>query len=88
MGPNSSENFKMILLLQIAAKSFQTCPESSFQLPSSQKYIRDFWNFEFPILNIVFENFKLTIIAYGKKTQLSGKRAILKQNGAKFGTRG
>ncbi len=29
MGPYGSENFKMLLLLQIAAKSFETCPEFS-----------------------------------------------------------
>ncbi len=28
MGPDRCENFKKLLLLQIAAKTFQTCPES------------------------------------------------------------
>ncbi len=31
MGPNGSENFKTLLLLQIAPQSFQTCPEFSSQ---------------------------------------------------------
>ncbi len=30
MGPNGSENFKTPLLLQTAAKSFETYPEFSF----------------------------------------------------------
>ena len=41
MGPYGSENFKTILLPQIAAKSFETCPEFSSKW-SSQKYIGDF----------------------------------------------
>ncbi len=45
MEPNGSENFKTLLLLQIAAKSFETCPEFSSQW-SSQSYVWDFWNFE------------------------------------------
>ncbi len=53
IGPNGSENFKTLLLLQIAAKSFETCPEFSSQW-SSQKYVRDFWNFEVLIFNDFF----------------------------------
>ncbi len=34
MGPNGSKNFKMLLLLQMAAKSFQTYPEFSSQWSS------------------------------------------------------
>ena len=41
MGPNRSENFKTLLLLQVAAKSFETCPEFSFQWLSRKKK----WNF-------------------------------------------
>ncbi len=41
MGPNGSENVKTILLLQIAAKSFETFPEFSSQW-SSQNYVWDF----------------------------------------------
>ncbi len=44
MGTNGSENFKT-LLLQIAAKRFQTSPEFSSQW-SSQNYSWDSWNFE------------------------------------------
>ncbi len=36
MGPYGSKNFKTLLLLQITAKSFETCPEFSSQW-SSQK---------------------------------------------------
>ena len=41
MGPYGSENFKPLLLLQIAAESFQTFPEFSSQW-SSWNYFRDF----------------------------------------------
>ena len=41
MGPCGSENFKMLLFLQITAKSFQTCLEFSSQW-SSQNFIWDF----------------------------------------------
>ncbi len=34
MGPYGSENFKTLLLLQIAAKCFETCPEFSSQWSS------------------------------------------------------
>ncbi len=71
MGPNGSENFKTLLLLQIATKSFETCPEFSFQW-SSQNYIWDFWNFEFPIFNNFFlKNSKFTIVAYGEIKNLN-----------------
>ena len=60
-----SENFKTLLLLQIKAKSFQTCPEFSSQWSSQNIY--DFWNFEFSIFNDFFlQNFKFTIAAYGR----------------------
>ncbi len=59
MGPYGSENFKTPLLLQIAAKTFQTCDTHEF---SWQNYVGDFWNFEFPIFNdFFFENFKFTL---------------------------
>ena len=38
MGPSESENVKTLLLLQIAAKGFETCPEFSSQW-SSQNYL-------------------------------------------------
>ncbi len=55
MGPNGSENFKKLLLLQIVAESFQTCPEFSSQW-SSQNYVWNFWNFEIPTFNDFFPN--------------------------------
>ncbi len=64
MGHNGSENFKTLLLLQIAATSFQTCPKISSYL-SSPNHAGDVLNFEFPIVNIFFfENFKFTIVLY------------------------
>ena len=53
MGPKERENFKMLLLLQIVAESFHTFPEFSSQW-SSQNYVWNFWNFEFPIFNEFF----------------------------------
>ena len=52
MGPYGSETFKT-LLLQIAAKSFQTFPEFASQW-SSQNYAWDFLNFEFLIFLTIF----------------------------------
>ncbi len=52
MGSNGSEISKP-LLLQIAAKSFETYPEFSSQW-SSQNYFWDFWNSEFPTFNDFF----------------------------------
>ena len=42
MGPNRSENFKTLLLLQIAAKSFETCTE----FPPNGPYKNTFGIFE------------------------------------------
>ncbi len=65
MEPNGSEDFKALLLRQIAAKSFETCPEFSFQW-SSQSYVWDFWNFKFlTFKDFIFENSKFPIVAYG-----------------------
>ncbi len=50
MGPYESENFKTLLLLQITAKSFQTCPEFSSQW-SSQNYVGIFETLSFRIFN-------------------------------------
>ncbi len=89
MGPNGTQNFKM-LLLQITAKSFETCYEFSSQCMVLTKLQWGFLNFEFPIFNDLFyKNFKFTIIAhYYQKPQLSGKRTMVEQNRVKFGTRG
>ncbi len=71
MGPYGSENFKTLLLLQIAAESFQTLPEFSSQW-SSKNYFWDFLNFYFAIFNyFFFENFKFTIVAYGEIKNLN-----------------
>ena len=89
MGPNGSENVKT-LLLQITAKSFQTCEVSSQW--SSQNYIWDFWNFEFPNFNdfLFFWKFQIhpCTLWINQKPQLSGKQVIIEQNSVKFGTRG
>ena len=41
MRPYGNENLKTLLLLQITAKSFQTCPEFSSEW-STQNYVWDF----------------------------------------------
>ncbi len=56
MGPYGSEAFKT-LLLQIAEKSFQTCPE--FFPSGPQNSVGDFWNFEVMILTICFRKFQI-----------------------------
>ena len=50
---------------KIAATSFETCPEFYSQW-SSQNYVGDFLNFEFPIFNDFFLNFKFTTVACGE----------------------
>ena len=52
---------------------FETCPKVSSQW-SSQNYVGDFWNFEFPIVNVFFfffEKSKFTIVAYGEIKNLN-----------------
>ncbi len=68
MGPYESENFKTLLLLQIAAESCQTFPEFSFQW-STQNW--GFLSFEFLLFNEFFENSKFTIVAYGEIKNLN-----------------
>ncbi len=90
MGPYGSENFKTLPLLQSAAESFQTFPEFSSQW-SAQNLEWDFWNFEFAIFNdFFFRKFQIhhCTLWRNQKPQLSEKRAIVEQNGVKFGTRG
>ncbi len=86
MGPHGSKNVKT-LLLQIAAKSFETVFSSQ---SSSQNYVWEFCNFEFLIFNIFFLKFQIHHCSLwrNQKTQLSGKWAIVHQNGVKCGTRG
>ncbi len=91
MGPYGSKIFKTLLLPQITLEYFETSPEFSSQR-TSRKYC--FWIFDtlsFRFLTIFFfENFKFTMIVAHvevKKPQLSGKRAIIEQNGVKFRTR-
>ncbi len=51
MGPNRSEKFKALTLLQTrAAETFLICPEFSPEW-SSRNYVGNFWNFEFPSFN-------------------------------------
>ncbi len=42
MGPNGSKNFKTLLLLQMAAKRFETCPE----FPPNGRHKTTLGNFE------------------------------------------
>ncbi len=85
---NGSENFKIQLLLQIAAKRFKACPEFSFQLIMVlTKPLWEFMKFWVPILTIFFffKNFKFTIVPYGEKNPIFWKT---EWNGVKFGTHG
>ncbi len=68
MGPNGSENVKMLLLLQIdRSQKF-----SSLSWTFLPKLRWEFFNFEFPIFNdFFFENFKLTIKKLWKKSETS-----------------
>ncbi len=79
MGPYGSENFKTLLLLQIAAKRFQTCPEFSSQR-SSQKYIGYFEILSFRFLMRFFFKFHDCSLWENEKPQLSEKRATDEQN--------
>ena len=67
MGPKASENFKTLLLLQIAAKNFQTCPEFSFQWSSPNDVFKfglsDFCWF-------IFKSFQFTIVPHGETKNL------------------
>ncbi len=87
MGPYGSENFYTLLLIQIAVESFQTFPECWSQW-SSQNYVAIF---EILSLNIYIFSRKFQIyhcsLWRNQTPQLSGKRAIVEQNGVKFGTR-
>ncbi len=89
MGPSRSKNFKTLLLLQIAAKNFETCSEFATNGPHKTMW-GIFGILSFPFLTILFRKFPITIVAYGeiKKPQLFGKRVIAEQNGMQFGTRG
>ncbi len=82
MGPNGSEKFKTLLLLQIAAKNVSNL---SWIFPQwSSQY--DVWIFEILSFRFVtfFETFQITIAASGKIKSLK----YLEQNWVKFGTRG
>ena len=74
MGPNGSETFKTLLLLQITTKSFQTSPEFSSQW-SSQKNVWDFWNFE----NWNFNDFFFVFLNMGPYGSQDFKTLLLHQ---------
>ncbi len=63
----------------------KTFPDFFFSQWSSLNYFGELWNFEFPIFNDFFRKFPIQLWGY-EKPQLSGKRAILEQNGMKFET--
>ncbi len=89
MRPNGSENFKLLLLLQMAAKSFETCPEFPPNGPHKIT-LGIFKILSFRFLTIYFRKFQIhhCSLWWSQKLQLSGKQAIIEQNGVKFGTRG
>ena len=71
MGPYGSENFKVLLLLQIAGKSFQTFPE--FSPNGSHKTLFGIFGIlshQF-VMIFFFENFEFTIVAYGEIKNLN-----------------
>ncbi len=78
MGPNGSENFKTLLLLQITAKSFQISPDFSSQW-SPQKYDGIFEILKIEVL-IFFFLFSLTWDSMGAKTpkHYSSLKSVLK----------
>ncbi len=81
MGPHGSEHFKTLLLLEITAKSFQLV----LNFPPNGPHKNKFGIFEinsFQFLTISFR--KLQIHHCRQKPQVSGKRAIVEQNGVKF----
>ena len=97
MGPNGSENFKALLLLQIATKRLKTVLNFPPNGPPKNTFVI-FEILSFRFLTIVFffffflENSKFAIVAYGEmkneKPLLSGKGATVERSGVKFGPRG
>ncbi len=79
MGPYRNENFKTLLILQIATESFQTFPEFSSQ-QSSQNYFWDFLNFQFLILNDFFFKFQILKPKTSIIWKTSNRRAKLSEN--------
>ncbi len=76
MEPNGSENFKTLLLLQVAAKRFQTSEFASKYSPHKTTLGR------VEILSIRFfsEIFQFTIVPYGETPKLNDrKRAVVEQ---------
>ncbi len=81
MGPNGSENFKTLLLLQIAAESFQIFLNFLANGHNKTMFgIFEIWNFRF--LTIFFRKLQIhhCTLQRNQKPQLSGKRAIVEQN--------
>ena len=76
MGTNGSENFNTLLLLQVAAKSFQTCPKY-FPPKGPQKLHGGFLIFN----EVFFSKISNSPLYPMEKTkaQLSGKRAIVER---------
>ena len=76
MGPSVSENFNMLLLLQIAAKRFQVCPE--FSSHTTTLGILEFCDFT-DFNDFFFRNFQIDHCTQwgNQKPQLSGKRATV-----------
>ena len=72
IGPYGRQNFKTLLLLQKAARSFQTFPEVSSQR-FSQNYIWDFWNFG----NWNFNDFFFVFLNMGSNESDSFKTLLL-----------
>ncbi len=95
MGPNGSEHFKTLKIYKTTnlktnrSRKFANLSRFFLKLALT-KLLCDVWNFESPIFNDFFSKISTSPLhAMEKpKPQLSGKRAIVDQNGVKFGTRG
>ena len=87
MGPNGSENFKTLLLLQITANSFEACPKfSSNGLHKSTCGIFEMLSFRFLTFFFFFRKFQIHHCGLwrNQKPQLSGKRTDCRANGSEI----
>ncbi len=91
MEPSGSENFKTLLLLQIATKAFKfilNLPPNG--PPKTTLGVFEILNFEFRFLTICFQKFQIHNCSLwrNQEPRLSGKRTMAGQNGVKYGIRG
>ena len=89
MGRYRSKHFKTLLLLQIAAESFQHLSYIFLSMVAT-KMIGIFEILSLRVLTIFFPKFHIhhCILWRNQKPELSGKRVITEQKGVEFGTHG